>query len=155
MSEHKDHASVKVHPPVLLVIHIFVAWLLGRFVVLPIVVSPLFKNIGLALAGIGFLFGLLSLYAFTKARTTVNPHGSVRAIVSTGIYRFTRNPIYLGMVLMLIGFPLAFGNVWGIPLVLAFIPLMNKLVIKHEEAYLEKKFGEGYAGYKSRVRRWL
>ncbi|MFN8460201.1 MAG: methyltransferase [Anaerolineales bacterium] len=124
-SEHKDHANVKIHPPVLLVIHIFVAWLLGRFVVLPIVISPLFKNIGLALAGIGFLFGLLSLYAFTKARTTVNPHGSVRAIVSTGIYRFTRNPIYLGMVMMLIGFPLAFGNVWGFPLTPVFIFLMN------------------------------
>jgi len=155
MSEHKDHASVKIHPPVLLVIHIFIAWLLGRFVVLPIVVSPLFKTIGLGLAGVGFLLGLSALYAFTKARTTVNPHGSVKTIVSSGVYRFTRNPIYLGMVFMLVGFPLAFGNVWGIPLALAFIPLMNKLVIEHEEAYLEKKFGEAYTGYKSRVRRWV
>jgi len=155
LSEHKDHASVKIHPPVLLVIHILIAWLLGGFVVLPMVVSPLFKSIGLALAGIGFLLGLLSLYAFTKARTTVNPHGSVRAIVSSGVYRFTRNPIYLGMTFMLIGFPLAFGNVWGIPLAPVFILLMNKLVIEHEEAYLEKKFEEAYTGYKSRVRRWL
>lgn len=155
MSEHKDHASVKIHPPILLLIHIVAAWLLGKFILLPMVVSPTIHNIGLALAGIGFLFGLLSLYAFTKARTTVNPHGSVKTIVSSGVYRLTRNPIYLGMVLMLIGFPLAFGNVWGIPLVLAFIPLMNKLVIEHEEAYLEKKFGEAYTGYRSRVRRWL
>lgn len=155
MNKHRDHASVKIHPPVLLVIHIFIAWLLGRFVVLPIVVSPLFQNIGLGLAGIGFLLGLLSLYAFTKARTTVNPHGSVKTIVSSGVYRLTRNPIYLGMVLMLIGFPLAFGNVWGIPLAPVFIFLMNKLVIEHEEAYLEKKFGEAYTGYRSRVRRWL
>jgi len=155
MSNQQDYASVKIHPPILLLIHIGVAWLLGKFITLPIVVSPLFKNIGLGLAGIGFLLGLLALYAFTKARTTVNPHGSVRAIVSTGIYRFTRNPIYLGMVLMLIGFPLAFGNVWGIPLAPVFIFLMNKLVIEHEEAYLEKKFGEAYTGYKSRVRRWL
>ena len=155
MSNQQDYASVKIHPPILLLIHIGVAWLLGKFITLPIVVSPLFKNIGLGLAGIGFLLGLLALYAFTKARTTVNPHGSVRTIVSSGVYRFTRNPIYLGMTFMLIGFPLAFGNVWGIPLVLAFIPLMNKLVIRHEEAYLEKKFGEAYTGYKSRVRRWL
>ena len=133
MSEHKDHASVKIHPPVLLVIHIFIAWLLGRFIALPIVISPLFKNIGLALAGVGFLLGLSALFAFTQARTTVNPHGSVRAVVSSGVYRFTRNPIYLGMVFMLIGFPLAFGNVWGIPLAAVFIPLMNNLVIRHEE----------------------
>lgn len=77
------------------------------------------------------------------------------ALFRITVYRFTRNPIYLGMAFMLIGFPLAFGNVWGIPLVAAFIPLMNNLVIRHEEAYLEKKFGEAYTGYKSRVRRWL
>ncbi len=155
MSKSNDYAGVKIHPPILLLIHVGVAWLLGGFVALPMVFSPLLRNIGLVLAGIGFLFGILSLYAFAKARTTVNPHGSVRAIVSTGVYRFTRNPIYLGMVFMLVGFPLAFGNVWGIPLAPAFIPLMNKLVIEHEEAYLEKKFGEAYTGYKSRVRRWL
>ena len=155
MSNHKDHANVKIHPPVLLLIHIGVAWLLGKFIVLPVVVSPLFRNIGLGLAGIGFLLGVLSFYAFTKARTTLNPHGSVTSIVSSGVYRFTRNPIYLGMALMLIGFPLAFGNVWGVLFVLAFIPLMNTLVIEHEEAYLEKKFGEAYTGYTSRVRRWL
>ncbi|MCC7119544.1 MAG: isoprenylcysteine carboxylmethyltransferase family protein [Anaerolineales bacterium] len=155
MSAQKDHANVKIHPPVLLLIHLLAAYLLGKFIVLPIVVSPLFRNLSLTLAGIGFLFGLFSLYAFTKARTTLDPHGSVKAIVSSGIYRFTRNPIYLGMTLMLIGFPLAFGNVWGVPLAPVFILLMNKLVIEHEEAYLEKKFGEAYTGYKSRVRRWL
>ena len=155
MSEHKDHASVKIHPPILLVIHIAVAWLLGRVVVLPGTVSPIFSNIGLVLAGIGFLLGLLAFYAFVKARTTLDPHGSVTSVVSTGIYRFTRNPIYLGMVCMLIGFPLTFGNVFGIILVPIFMFLTNKLVIEHEEAYLEKKFKEQYTGYKSRVRRWL
>lgn len=155
MSAHKDHADVKIHPPVLLAIHVAVAYLLGRFILLPIVVSPMIRNIGLVLAGIGFLLGMLSFYAFTKARTTLNPHGSVKTIVSSGIYRFTRNPIYLGFLCMLIGFPLIFGNVWGIPLAPVFIFLMDKLVIEHEEAYLENKFGEGYTGYKSRVRRWL
>jgi protein-S-isoprenylcysteine O-methyltransferase Ste14 len=122
---------------------------------LSIIVSPVFRNIGLGLAGIGFLLGMLSFYEFMKARTTLNPHGSVRNIVSGGIYRFTRNPIYLGFVFMLSGFPLTFGNVWGIALAPAFVWLTNRLVIQHEEAYLEKKFGEGYTGYKSRVRRWL
>lgn len=155
MSAHKDHASVKIHPPILLVIHIAVAYLLGRFIAFPVAVSPLFRNIGLGLAGIGFLLGILAFYSFMKARTTLDPHGSVKTVVSTGIYRITRNPIYLGMVLMLVGFPLTFGNVWGIPLTPVFILLMNKLVIEHEEVYLAKKFGEGYTGYKSRVKRWL
>lgn len=155
MSVHKDHADVKIHPPVLLVLHIAAAYLLGRFILLPFAVPPASGNIGLVLAGIGFLLGVLSFYAFTKSRTTLNPHGSVTSLVSTGVYRFTRNPIYLGMVFMLIGFPLTFGNVWGIPLAPVFIFLMNQLVIEHEEAYLEKKFGEQYTSYKSRVRRWL
>lgn len=155
MSDKKDHADVKIHPPILLGIHIGVAWLMGRFLVLPAEIPTVVRVIGLGLAGVGFLLGLLSLAAFMTARTTVNPHGSVRAVVSSGVYRFTRNPIYLGMVFMLIGFPLIFGNVWGIFLAPVFIFLMNKLVIEHEEAYLEKKFGEGYTGYKRRVRRWL
>ena len=155
MTGRKDHADVKIHPPVLLVIHILVAWLSGRFVLMQVAIHPILNAVGLGIAGLGFLLGLLSLYEFMKARTTLNPHGSVTSIVSGGIFRFTRNPIYLGMVFMLIGFPLAFGNVWGIPLAPVFIFLMNKLVIDHEEAYLEKKFGDVYTGYKSRVRRWL
>ena len=155
MNEHKDHGDVKIHPPVLLVIHIFVAWLLGRVIVLPFKVPPIFGNVGLGLAASGFLFGMLSLYEFRKARTTLNPHGSVKTIVSNGIYRLTRNPIYLGMVCMLSGYPLTFGNVWGIVLAPVFIFLMNTLVIEHEEAYLEKKFGDEYTSYKSQVRRWL
>jgi len=155
LSTHKDHANVKIHPPILLLIHIGITWLLGRFILLPIAVSPMIRNIGLMLAGIGFLFGIFAFYSFMKARTTLDPHGSVKTIVSSGIYRFTRNPIYLGMVLMLIGFPLTFGNVWGIPLAPVFVFLMNKWVIEPEEAYLERKFGDGYTGYKSRVRRWL
>ena len=158
MHNHKDHtdrASVKIHPPVLLALHIFIAWLLGMAIALPFKVPPIFSNVGLGLAGLGFLFGALALYEFRKARTTVDPHGSVKTIVSKGIYRFTRNPIYLGMACMLLGFPLTFGNVWGIVLTPVFILLMNSLVIQHEEAYLEKKFGDVYAGYKSRVRRWI
>jgi len=155
MSEKKDHASVKIHPPIVLLIHIVIALVLGRVVVLPGKVSPIISNIGLVLAGIGFLLGLLAFYEFRKARTTLDPHGSVKNIVSSGIYRFTRNPIYLGFLCMLIGFPLTFGNFFGIILTPMFMFLINRLVIDHEEAYLEKKFGDVYTGYKSRVRRWL
>jgi len=155
MTEHRDHASVKIHPPVLLTIHIVIAYLLGRFIALPIGVPAILRNVGLGLAGLGFLLGLLSFYEFVKARTTLDPHGSVKNIVSGGIYKFTRNPIYLGFVCMLIGFPLTFGSYWGIVLAPVLIFLMNRFVIEHEEAYLEKKFKDVYTSYKSRVRRWL
>jgi protein-S-isoprenylcysteine O-methyltransferase Ste14 len=110
---------------------------------------------GLGLAFVGFLFGVAALLAFRKARTTLDPHGRVAAIVTAGVYRFTRNPIYLGFACMLIGIPLNLGSYWGVVLTPVFILSMNRLVIEREEAYLEKKFGDVYTGYKSRVRRWV
>ncbi len=90
-----------------------------------------------------------------KARTTLDPHGSVSEIVTSGPYRFSRNPIYLGFVCLLIGFPFIFRTYWGLILSPLFIVLMNTLVIRHEEAYLEQKFKGVYTSYQSRVRRWL
>jgi protein-S-isoprenylcysteine O-methyltransferase Ste14 len=92
---------------------------------------------------------------FRKARTTLDPHGSVRQLVTSGIYRFTRNPIYLGFLLMVIGFPLNSGFYSGILVAPFFVVTMKRLVIEKEEAYLEKKFRDVYTSYKSRVRRWL
>ena len=155
MSEHKDHADVKIHPPVLTVIFIAIAYILKRTIPISFVVSSVLENIGFVLVVIGFLFGVAAFLAFRKARTTLDPHGKVSAIVSDGIYRFTRNPIYLAFLLMLIGFPLNSGNYWGILLSPVFVIFMNSLVIEKEEAYLEKKFGDVYTSYKSRVRRWL
>jgi protein-S-isoprenylcysteine O-methyltransferase Ste14 len=122
---------------------------------IPVLVPDLVRNIGFAFVVAGFLSGVAAFMEFRRARTTVDPHGSVTSIISSGIYRFTRNPIYLGFVLMLIGLPLNSGTYWGIVLAPVFIHLMNRLVIEREEAYLEKKFGAVYTSYKSRVRRWL
>jgi len=92
---------------------------------------------------------------FGRMHTTLDPHGSVSAVVTSGPYRFSRNPIYFGFLCTLIGLPLALGNVWGVVLSPLLMVSMYQLVIKHEEAYLEKKFKDVYTSYKSRVRRWL
>ncbi len=158
MSEHKDHADhagVKIHPPVLTVIFIALAYAAKWAIPIPFVVPIVIENIGFALVVAGFLLAVAAFVEFRKARTTVDPHGSVSSIVTSGTYRFTRNPIYLGFTLMLIGFPLSSGTYWGTLLAPLFIYLMNRLVIEHEEAYLEKKFGDVYTSFKSRVRRWL
>ena len=154
MSENKDHADVKIHPPILTFIFIFLAFLANWMAPVQFDAQWL-SYIGFAIAIIGFLLPFFAIREFMKAKTTVDPHGSVNAIVSSGIYRFSRNPIYVGFVLMLIGFPLYSGTYWGLILAPLLIVSFNQLVIKHEEAYLEKKFGEQYTGYKSRVRRWL
>ena len=157
VEKQKDHADIhiNVHPPVVALIHIGAAYLLGWFVPLPIPVPTVFRIFGFVLVIIGFLLGIGAFIEFRRARTTLDPHGSVSSLVSSGVYRFTRNPIYLGFLLMLIGIPLNVASYWGVLLSPIFIVLLNRLVIEREEAYLEKKFKDQYIAYKSRVRRWV
>lgn len=155
MTEHKDHADVKIHPPILTIIFIVIAYVAKWTIPLPFVVPSILRNIGFGLIVVGFLLGSAAFLEFRKVRTTVDPHGSVSSIVTAGIYRFTRNPIYLGFLLILIGIPLNSGTYWGLVLAPVFIYFMNSLVIEREEAYLERRFGEAYSSYKSCVRRWL
>ena len=155
MSVHRDHAEVKIHPPVLTLLFIALAYVANWLIPIPFVVPTPLRMVGFGMVILGFLLGVAALLAFRKARATLNPHGRVSAVVTDGIYGFTRNPIYLGFLLMLIGFPLNSGNLWGLLLAPLLVVSMNLLVIEKEEAYLEKKFRDAYTGYKSRVRRWL
>ena len=157
MSKQPEHANINknVHPPVVALMFIVIAYFLGRFAPLPFVAPMFLRYVGLFLAFLGFLLGIGAFLEFRKARTTLDPHGSVKQVVSSGIYRFTRNPIYLGFLLMVIGVPLNSGIYWGIVMAPFYMLLMNRLVIEQEEAYLEKKFGKAYTSYTARVRRWL
>ncbi len=153
----QDHPNINknIHPPIVALFFIAIAFLLGFFVPLPFTPTTLVRYAGLALAFIGFLVGFAAFNEFGKANTTLDPHGSVKQVVTSGIYRFTRNPIYLGFLLIVIGLPLNSGFYWGVLLAPLFVVTMNRLVIEKEEAYLEKKFREAYTSYRSRVRRWL
>lgn len=157
MAKEQDHPNINrnVHPPIVALLFIAIAYLLGRLVLGPFVAPVILRNIGLALTFIGFLLGVGAFIEFKKAHTTLDPHGSVKQLVMAGVYRFTRNPIYLGFLLMVIGLPLNSGLYSGIVIAPFFAVTMNRLVIEREEAYLEKKFKDVYTSYKSRVRRWL
>lgn len=157
MTKEQDHPNVSpmVQPPVVALMFIVIAYFLGRFAPLPFSAPPVLRYIGLALTFFGFLLGIAAFLEFRKARTTLDLHGSAKQVVTSGIYRFTRNPIYLGFLLMVIGLPLNSGLYWGIVLAPFYVFMMNRLIIQHEEAYLERKFGKTYTGYTSRVRRWL
>lgn len=153
----KDHPNINknIHPPVVALLFIVIAYFLGRFAPVALIAPQPLRNVGFGLTCIGFLLGMGAFYEFYKARTTLNPHGSVRQVVSGGVYRISRNPIYLGFLLMVIGLPLNSGLYWGLIISPLFIISINRLVIEREEAYLEGKFNEEYAAYKSKVRRWL
>jgi len=153
----QDHPNISpnVHPPVLMLIHLPAAFFLNWLFPLPFALPGILVWAGylLVLTGIGLPFSAAS--RMMKAHTTLDPHGSVTELVTNGPYLFSRNPIYLGFVCMLIGFPLIFRSYWGLILSPVLIVSLYQLAIRHEEAYLERKFGDVYNSYKSRVRRWL
>lgn len=157
MTKEQDRPNISpmVHPPVVALMFIVLAYFLGRFVPLSFAAPPVLRYVGLAMTFAGFLLGIGAFLEFRKARTPVDPHASAKHLVTSGIYRFTRNPIYLGFLLMVIGLPLNSGLYWGIVLAPFYVLLMYRLIIRHEEVYLERKFGKAYTSYTSRVRRWL
>ncbi|SRR6266540_425814 len=157
MAKEQDHPNINknVHPPIVALMFIVIAYFLGRFVPFPFVAPNVLRDVGLLLTFVGFLLGIAALMEFRKARTTLDPHGSAKQLVTSGIYRFTRNPIYLGFLLMVVGLPLDSGLYWGIVMAPFYVIMMDRLVIEREEMYLEKKFKDAYTSYTSRVRRWL
>jgi protein-S-isoprenylcysteine O-methyltransferase Ste14 len=111
----------------------------------------------LFLAGTGVAVALLGVASFRRAKTTVNPlhPEAASTLVVAGIYRLTRNPMYLGMLLLLLGWAVFLANALAFVFPAAFIPLMNRLQILPEEAALAAKFGASFSAYQSKVRRWF
>ena len=92
---------------------------------------------------------------FSRQGTPVEPWRAPTAIVTDGPYRVTRNPMYLGMALLYAALSLAFGWLWSLALLPAVILIIDRVVIRREEAYLTEKFGSEYLDYRQRVRRWI
>ncbi len=151
-----DHAGVFIPPPLLYVIPLGVGALLQRFV--PIAILP--RSV-VTVAGGWLLFALgIALFAaallnFRRARTSLVPVKPTTAIVETGPYRFTRNPMYVSMTLVYLGVTLWIDSLWPLVFLPVILLTVQFTVIAREERYLEAKFGEAYRGYKARVRRWI
>jgi protein-S-isoprenylcysteine O-methyltransferase Ste14 len=110
---------------------------------------------GLALVALSVGLAIWGRQALVSAGTNVNPYRPSTAIVDSGPYRFTRNPLYVALTLMYVGLTLAFDTWWGFILLVPVLIIMHLGVIRREERYLEGKFGESYRGYRARVRRYL
>lgn len=107
--------------------------------------------------GVGALVCIAGVVAFVRAKTTVNPHKPDEAseLVSSGVYRVTRNPMYLGFALALVGWALFQGSLWGLVWVAAFVVYLDRFQIRPEERALAAAFGRTFEDYCARVRRWL
>lgn len=108
-----------------------------------------------------FFTGLMiigaGVYIFNEKNTTVNPLNPEKSskLVEEGIYKFTRNPMYLGMAIILISFGVYLGNIFNVINIILFVLYMNKYQIIPEEKALTQLFGDEFIAYKSKVRRWL
>ena len=109
------------------------------------------------LFGLGVLIGLWSLLQFLSKKTSINPvtPDSASTLVCKGIYSFTRNPMYLGLLLLLLAWALFLSNAFNTLLAAGFVSYMNRFQIKPEEEALEKIFGSEFLAYKIKVRRWF
>lgn len=153
----KDRAAVPVPPPVFFFICLGAGFFLEYF--FPVHIVNLSRALRIAAGGVFFLIsGFLAFSAFkvfAKNKTPFDPSKSTKAIVHEGVFQFTRNPLYLSLLLLLAGFAVLFFSIWLFILIPVLFALLKYLAVLPEEAYLSEKFGQEYSDYKSNVRRWF
>ncbi len=149
--------ALKIPPVVVVLALAGLMWAAARLVPTLTVPVPAHRVLAAVLAATGAAIALAGVASFRRAKTTVNPlaPAAVSALVVSGVYRRTRNPMYLGMLLILLGGALWSANALSFLVAAGFVPLMNRLQIGPEEEILAGRFGEEFAAYRSRVRRWL
>jgi protein-S-isoprenylcysteine O-methyltransferase Ste14 len=153
-----DHADVAIKPPLLFLGALALGCLLS--LVFPIGLGLASANglaftVGLTFVAIGFALAGISARAFQLAGTHVVPGRPSTALVTTGPYHFTRNPIYIGFVLVYFGLSIMLTSLWVLLLLIPVVIILQRGVVEREETYLERKFGRAYRKYKAQVPRWL
>ncbi len=142
-------------PPAVYLVAILLGVLLHRLWPLGLVRLPEGRWIGAMLIASWAVLAALAIREFRRAGTTVMPTGEVSAFVTSGPFRLTRNPMYLGLAFLQAGVAFVLGNAWVLALLLLSIAVVDRVVIPGEERYLEAKYGADYAAYRTRARRWL
>jgi protein-S-isoprenylcysteine O-methyltransferase Ste14 len=150
-----DSPGVRVPPPLVFLAGLAIGLVLSNWAPTEYLGRAIARPLGRVVTGIGVLLALSAVYAFSRARTDLRPNRPSSALVRTGPYRFTRNPMYVSLTIVYVGVAVMMQSLWSLlllPLVVAFIRMK---VIGREEAYMERRFGADYLRYKSEVRRWF
>jgi len=142
-------------PPVILLLSILSQFGLHSWWPVARLVGPPWHNVGFVLIVLGILIVVGPVAAFSRAATTIKPFKDSSSLVATGMYRYTRNPMYVGMVLVLIGIAVRLGDLTPFVMPILFVPILTARVIKHEEEMLEERFGDEYREFRQTVPRWL
>lgn len=153
-----DYAEVAIKPPFLFLGALVLGCVLTLFLPIgPGLASPngVGLIVGFVFLAIGFALAVSSVRAFNRAGTNIVPGQPATALVTAGPYRATRNPIYVGMVLVYFGLSIVLTSIWVLVLLIPVLMILQRGVVLAEETYLERKFGDAYRRYTTRVPRWL
>jgi protein-S-isoprenylcysteine O-methyltransferase Ste14 len=151
----RDRAEVAFHPPVMLLICIIGGFIERMIVPAPIVPEALARPVGIPIVAVALaLFGW-AVATMRRGGASIPTHTATDAIMTGGPFRLSRNPIYLSMVLLLVGLGFWANSIWFLTWGVLAVVLLTVFVIKPEEQYLEGKFGDAYLSFKHRVRRWV
>lgn len=149
--------ELRIPPPAVALLAAVAMWFISRFA--PLLDVP--RNLSILAAGTialaGVAVALAGVITFRRAGTTIHPHKpqETSALVSSGIYRISRNPMYVGLLLVLVAWSVFLSSVWSLAGPFAFVLYISRFQILPEERVLAAKFGGAFAAYKSEVRRWL
>ncbi len=144
-----------IYPPVWLVLGLIVIFVADQYFPLQRFTGVLPQAMGSIAIVVGLLLLVLAGGLFKKADTELIPFREVRALVTDGVYRYTRNPMYLGMALILLGTACTTGTLAGVMVVPVFMVIIELRFIRPEEAMLHAIFGAEFEAYCARVRRWI
>jgi protein-S-isoprenylcysteine O-methyltransferase Ste14 len=149
--------ELKIPPPAVALLVAGAMWAVSRYGVLDGVPPAWRIGAAIGVAAIGGAFDVAGIIAFRRAKTTVNPMKPEKsaALVSSGVYRISRNPMYVGMVFILLAWAVYLASPWALLGPLAFAAYITRFQIKPEERVLAARFGAEFSSYQARVRRWL
>jgi protein-S-isoprenylcysteine O-methyltransferase Ste14 len=149
--------ELKVPPPIVLLVLAILMWVIHRIVPALDFALPAHGVLAILLAAVGFITGISGVVTFRRAKTTVDPTKpqSSSSLVTWGIYAITRNPMYLGGLVILSGWAIYLSNALAFLFLPAYVLYINRFQIRPEERALTALFGQEYVAYQGRVRRWL
>jgi len=155
MTESLDHVRVPIAPPVIFAGYLIGALLLNWVLPLPLPWRGFMGALGGLMAVSGLFLGASAIKLMSIAHTSPDLRRPTTALVTEGLYAHSRNPIYLGLFVIYLGFGLMAGTLWGILLSPFLLLTVDRAVIQAEEAYLQQRFESRYSQYKARVHQWL
>ncbi len=150
-----ESAGAIAPPPLIHAAGLLVGYLLNRWYPLPLPATRTIDFMGGLLLGFGIALGIAAASELKAASTTLLPYRPTTSIVETGPFAHSRNPIYVANTLIYLGLTLIIGTIWPLVLLPVVLLVIDRGVIAREERYLERKFGEEYRSYLTRVRRWI